>query len=71
MLRIGYLSYYFAGPNKCRKIERPTSYICFLPQAIFFLIFIWVIFKFLVIWRIMISHSLTQQVKERKRLKVI
>ena len=59
IVRISYLSYYFAGPNKCRKIQRLTSYICFLPQAIFFLIFIWVIFKLLVIWRIMISHSLS------------
>ena len=58
MLRIVYLSYSYAGPNKCRKIQRATSYICFLPQAIFFLIFIWVIFKLLVIWRVMVSHSL-------------
>lgn len=70
-VRIVYLGYSYAGPNKCRKIQRATSYVCFIPQAIFFLIFIWVIFKLLIIWRLMVSQSQSQQMKERKRLRVI
>lgn len=47
----------YRGNNNCRKIVAATSYICFLPQAIFFLIFIWAIFKLLVIWRMMVSST--------------
>jgi len=51
------LLYTYAGPYNCRKIRPITSYIVFAPQAIFFLIFIWAIFKLLVIWRVMITQT--------------
>lgn len=57
LFHYGFVLYTFLGPNNCRKIRRMTSYICFLPQAIFFIVFIWVIFKLLVIWRLMVSNT--------------
>lgn len=71
IVHYGFVLFTFMGPNNCRKIRRITSYICFTPQAIFFIVFIWVIFKLLVIWRLMVSETKVQQEKERKRLKII
>lgn len=63
-----FVLYSYAGETHCRKIVPITSYICFLPQAIYFQIFIWVIFKLLVVWRVMVANSHDQQEMERKRL---
>jgi len=57
LMHYSFVLYVFVGPMGCRKIKEITSYICFAPQAIFFLIFIWAIFKLLVIWRVMISQT--------------
>ena len=48
-----------------------TSYYAFAPPFIFFLIFIWVIFKLLVVWRVMESQTVAQSEFERKRLQRI
>ena len=61
----------YFGPNGCRKIAPGTSFFCFAPQGIFFMVFIWVIFKLLVIWRVMVSNTHSMQEKERARLKII
>ena len=71
LFHYGFVIYAYTGPSGCRKIYSGTSYICFIPQAIFFLIFIWVIFKLLVVWRVMVANTKSQQQSERKRLKII
>lgn len=52
-----FLIYAFSGPEGCRAMHPSTSFIFFLPQAIFFLIFIWAIFKLLMVWRGMVANS--------------
>jgi len=52
---MSFVIYAYTGFNQCRKINSMTSYFAFAPQMIFFLIFIWVIFKLLVVWRVMES----------------
>ena len=54
-IRFGYVIYTFQGEIECNNITVSTSYIAFSPQAIFFLVFIWLIFKLLVIWRVMLA----------------
>ena len=39
--------------SHCTEITARISFISFIPQAIFFFVFIWVIFKLLKIWRMM------------------
>ena len=70
LLHYSYLWYGFAGPSHCRTMNVSTSFVFFTPQAIFFLIFIWTIFKLLVIWRGMVANSDKDAVKERKRLNI-
>ena len=54
-LHMSYVIYAYTGESNCRKIESWTSYYAFMPPFIFFLIFIWIIFKALVVWRVMES----------------
>ena len=70
-LHYSYLCYAYAGPEHCRAMHVATSFVFFTPQAIFFLIFIWTIFKLLVIWRGMVAQSDKDAHKERKRIDII
>ena len=69
--RFVYVIYTFTGTQNCNYITGSTSYIAFSPQAIFFLVFIWLIFKLLVVWRVMLKGTDVEQKTERKRLKCI
>mmetsp|Transcript_11890 Transcript_11890/g.15142 ORF Transcript_11890/g.15142 Transcript_11890/m.15142 type:complete len:146 (+) Transcript_11890:30-467(+) len=57
VMHYSYLWYAFMGPSHCRTMHVTTSFVFFFPQAIFFLIFIWTIFKLLLVWRGMASNS--------------
>ena len=70
-LHYSYLCYAYAGPEHCRAMHVSTSFVFFTPQAIFFLIFIWTIFKLLIIWRGMVAQSDKDAHKERKRIDII
>jgi len=70
-LRFGFLLYVYSSPTQCRRMYFQTSYLVFAPQCIFFLIFIWAIFKLLVVWRGMVANTPTEAKKERKRLQII
>ena len=59
-IRFGYVIYTYRGDISCNNITASTSYIAFTPQAIFFLVFIWLIFKLLVIWRVMLAQNESQ-----------
>lgn len=56
-LHIWFIFYVHSGKVGCQRIQPMTSYFCFAPTGIFFLVFIWVIFKLLVIWRVMVSNT--------------
>jgi hypothetical protein len=43
--------------------------ISFIPQAIFFFLFVWVIFKMLIVWRVMKTPEVNDQKKERAKIK--
>ena len=70
-LHVAFISYVYSGPLKCREIDPGTSFFVFAPSGILFIVFIWVIFKLLVVWRVMISNTQNQQEKERSRLQTI
>ena len=57
VIRFSYVVWAYSGPNNCRSMITGISFWAFAPQAIFFLIFIWAIFKLLVIWRVMVSNT--------------
>jgi hypothetical protein len=44
--------------DHCTAITPRISFISFLPQAIFFFVFIWVIFKLLTVWQVMQGDSI-------------
>lgn len=46
------------------------SIVSFLPQGLFFLVFIWAIFKLLYIWRSVLEESEAKQLAERKKLQI-
>jgi len=41
----------------CKKTSKGESFVGYIPQAMFFMIFIWVIFKLLYIWRCMLVEG--------------
>ena len=45
------ISNIFEYPNHCKRMSEAESMMSFVPQAIFFMIFIWIIFKLLFVWR--------------------
>lgn len=55
--------------SHCTAITARISFISFLPQAIFFFVFIWVIFKLLVVWQVMHADSPEDQKKKRKCMR--
>lgn len=71
MLRNVFLWYSWMGPVNCRALHSITSFIFFLPTAIFFIIFIWTIFKLLLVWRGMVAATEEDALKERKRIQII
>lgn len=71
IIRMSYAIWAYSGPHHCRSMLIGTSFWAFLPQAIFFLIFIWAIFKLLVVWRVMVAADEQDANNERKRLQRI
>ena len=64
-----FLIHAYSGPDQCRAMHVATSFIFFLPQAIFFLVFIWAIFKLLLVWRGMEASSDEEAEQMRKRIR--
>jgi hypothetical protein len=56
--------------NNCIVTTGFQSLLNCLPQGMFFLIFIWVIFKLLYIWMSVIKESESERRADGKRLKV-
>ena len=67
----GFLWHSWKGPEACREMHWYTSFIFFLPQAIFFLIFIWTIFKLLLVFRGMTATSEEESLIERNRIRLL
>lgn len=51
----------YTKPGHCTEITASVSFISFIPQAIFFFVFIWVIFKLLTVWKIMQTERESEQ----------
>ena len=52
----------------CVQTTKLVTLFLYVPQAMFFIVFIWVIFRLLVIWRSMFKESEKEQKDEKSRL---
>lgn len=57
--------------SHCTAITARISFISFLPQAIFFFVFIWVIFKLLTVWQVMQKDSSDEQMRSRQKVQTV
>lgn len=58
----------FFSPNSCKVITAGVDFLTFCDQSVFFIVFIWVIFKMIEIWKMMIHEDEEDQIKERRYL---
>ncbi len=58
-------------PNHCKRMSEVESIVSFVPQAIFFMVFIWIIFKLLFVWRSLLVDSERRLKAERILLVLV
>ena len=58
----------YLTPTRCRVISPFNDLLSFGDQSLFFMVFIWVIFKMLGIWEMMINEREEDQKRSSKRL---
>ena len=62
----------YLSANHCKPVKKLESFILYMPQALFFSIFVWVIFKLLFIWRCLeLDDNQRAIVAERKMIDFV